>query len=303
MPSLSDPDDDALLELLFTEEDRMTRATADEIVRRGDALAPRLLAIAGDRALWNHGGPRGWAPIHATILLAQVKPEGAFEVVVRALGCASDYGVDLLDPWGSAVLARFADDTLEPVLPLFRDRRKPAAIRDQACLALVGLAQARSPLRTRVADALRAAATDSSESEEFRLSCAAGLLDLADPQDRAFLLSLGPNEAFDPDYVNDVYDEGVQAVTVPLDEPVTFYDPVEESGDDPGDDPGDDGGTLDDLDPDEIVPPDPAADAIEASTADPEGPPPPFRREAAKVGRNDPCPCGSGAKFKKCCGR
>ena len=23
----------------------------------------------------------------------------------------------------------------------------------------------------------------------------------------------------------------------------------------------------------------------------------------AKVGRNDPCPCGSGKKFKKCCGR
>ncbi|WP_256326241.1 YecA family protein [Sphingomonas sp. NFR15] len=22
---------------------------------------------------------------------------------------------------------------------------------------------------------------------------------------------------------------------------------------------------------------------------------------AAKVGRNDPCPCGSGKKFKKCC--
>jgi len=23
---------------------------------------------------------------------------------------------------------------------------------------------------------------------------------------------------------------------------------------------------------------------------------------AAKVGRNDPCPCGSGKKYKKCCG-
>ncbi|MEK9984096.1 MAG: SEC-C metal-binding domain-containing protein [Opitutae bacterium] len=22
-----------------------------------------------------------------------------------------------------------------------------------------------------------------------------------------------------------------------------------------------------------------------------------------KVGRNEPCPCGSGKKFKKCCGR
>jgi hypothetical protein len=28
-----------------------------------------------------------------------------------------------------------------------------------------------------------------------------------------------------------------------------------------------------------------------------------FRREEPKVGRNDPCPCGSGKKFKKCCGR
>jgi preprotein translocase subunit SecA len=26
------------------------------------------------------------------------------------------------------------------------------------------------------------------------------------------------------------------------------------------------------------------------------------RREAAKVGRNDPCPCGSGKKYKQCCG-
>jgi hypothetical protein len=28
----------------------------------------------------------------------------------------------------------------------------------------------------------------------------------------------------------------------------------------------------------------------------------PVLRSAAKVGRNDPCPCGSGQKFKRCCG-
>ena len=28
-----------------------------------------------------------------------------------------------------------------------------------------------------------------------------------------------------------------------------------------------------------------------------------FRREHDKIGRNDPCPCGSGKKFKKCCGK
>jgi uncharacterized protein YecA (UPF0149 family) len=26
------------------------------------------------------------------------------------------------------------------------------------------------------------------------------------------------------------------------------------------------------------------------------------RRSSPKVGRNDPCPCGSGKKYKKCCG-
>lgn len=29
----------------------------------------------------------------------------------------------------------------------------------------------------------------------------------------------------------------------------------------------------------------------------------PLYRNAPKVGRNEPCPCGSGIKYKKCCGR
>jgi preprotein translocase subunit SecA len=31
--------------------------------------------------------------------------------------------------------------------------------------------------------------------------------------------------------------------------------------------------------------------------------PEPFKRDKPKVGRNDPCPCGSGKKYKKCCGK
>ena len=29
----------------------------------------------------------------------------------------------------------------------------------------------------------------------------------------------------------------------------------------------------------------------------------PIQNETPKVGRNDPCPCGSGKKFKKCCAK
>jgi len=38
---------------------------------------------------------------------------------------------------------------------------------------------------------------------------------------------------------------------------------------------------------------------VEGSVVKPET----LRREDPKVGRNDPCPCGSGKKYKKCCGR
>jgi uncharacterized protein len=43
----------------------------------------------------------------------------------------------------------------------------------------------------------------------------------------------------------------------------------------------------------------PAADIMERESSDPDGKP----GRAGPAGRNDPCPCGSGLKFKKCCGK
>jgi len=40
--------------------------------------------------------------------------------------------------------------------------------------------------------------------------------------------------------------------------------------------------------------------AAEAAARQPSAP---VQRTAPSVGRNDPCPCGSGKKYKKCCGR
>ncbi|HEV57869.1 MAG TPA: hypothetical protein ENN87_10305 [Phycisphaerales bacterium] len=42
-----------------------------------------------------------------------------------------------------------------------------------------------------------------------------------------------------------------------------------------------------------------------AAAAAPQGEPvvKTIRLEQPKVGRNDPCPCGSGKKYKKCCGK
>jgi preprotein translocase subunit SecA len=43
--------------------------------------------------------------------------------------------------------------------------------------------------------------------------------------------------------------------------------------------------------------------ARQQSAGDGDSSPKPVRRSQEKVGRNAPCPCGSGKKYKKCCGR
>lgn len=47
------------------------------------------------------------------------------------------------------------------------------------------------------------------------------------------------------------------------------------------------------------------AQRLAAEYGDPDGffQPPPVRETTPPVGRNDPCPCGSGRKYKKCCGK
>jgi preprotein translocase subunit SecA len=51
----------------------------------------------------------------------------------------------------------------------------------------------------------------------------------------------------------------------------------------------------------EQIPPEPARGVPPGAMA--EGNVEPFVRSTQKVGRNDPCPCGSGKKFKQCHGK
>ncbi len=49
--------------------------------------------------------------------------------------------------------------------------------------------------------------------------------------------------------------------------------------------------------------PDPSRPNAPMAGNRPQGPVGPIRNEGPKIGRNDPCPCGSGKKYKNCCGK
>jgi preprotein translocase subunit SecA len=55
--------------------------------------------------------------------------------------------------------------------------------------------------------------------------------------------------------------------------------------------------------PSATLPEPPSAEAPAVEPSNPDEHVEPIRNLAQKVGRNDPCPCGSGKKFKNCCGR
>ena len=46
-----------------------------------------------------------------------------------------------------------------------------------------------------------------------------------------------------------------------------------------------------------------ANEAAQASASQSDAKAEPIRNKGPRVGRNDPCPCGSGKKYKACCGR
>ncbi|MDD9874047.1 MAG: SEC-C metal-binding domain-containing protein, partial [Gammaproteobacteria bacterium] len=47
----------------------------------------------------------------------------------------------------------------------------------------------------------------------------------------------------------------------------------------------------------------PAPPGAPSSLSQPSQPSQPFVRTGKKIGRNEPCPCGSGKKFKQCHGK
>ena len=59
--------------------------------------------------------------------------------------------------------------------------------------------------------------------------------------------------------------------------------------------PDESGGVIETREPARLQQPEPSLDAILAARQKVQQP--------VQVGRNDPCPCGSGRKFKMCCGK
>jgi len=289
----------ALIDLMRGDEDRVPRAVIDTCARRGDAMAAALQDLAARSWAEREAPGAWWLRLHAVMILGLIPSEQAGVLLVRLMRRMSEAGDDSLQDWLAgdwpALFANKPDAVLPALRELCADRGLHWYIRTNAADPVVALAERRGPeaLDEALAWVARIAA-DEEEDWDMRLSCGNTLLDFPRRQYRSLLEDLAERQnGFGGYFSQDDVERAYAALEdAPdwrgRDDPWSFYRPeaiaarqqrwaredAEENEDD-----------IADVDDDRLF----DAHAL------------PYLRPAPKVGRNDPCPCGSGKKYKKCC--
>lgn len=244
-----------------------------------------LVRMATDDAL-HHGpedSPLVWAPLHAWRALAELPAAAAIVPLLELLGRAADWD----DEWVLAevplVLARLGLPALEPVTTALANLEMPEQARVGATEALANLGNEHPGLRSECIIRLaRQLEQFAEQSEILNAFLVRGLLDLqavaALPVLARAFAAGRVDESVNGDFEDSEIELGVRTTRTHPPKPNRFM----ESGRN-------------------------LREALSAPAEtgdqrwDGESSVPPV--SAPKMGRNDPCRCGSGQKFKKCCGK
>jgi len=277
------PPVDQLLRLGELKNHEFTRDYAALGLTAGDV--PELIRMATDAEL--HDGPGDsvvvWAPVHAWRALATFPAEPAIVPLLGLLGRVAGDGDEWVQVEVPMVLGRLGRPALEPVTNFLSDPTRNEWARIAAADALSELGQRHAELRpecvARLQTQLERFAAQSETLNAFLIS---SLLDL-----KAVEAAPVMEQAFAAARVDESVTGDFEDAEVALGlKPARLHPPKPNRLTEWG-------ARLREqmFMPDELNP----GLGGEAEPIEP-------LVGASKVGRNDPCPCGSGKKFKKCCG-
>jgi hypothetical protein len=292
--SLSD-----LTGLMIGDEDRVPRNVIDECARRGDTMVEHLSSLADDGSEWlDETAGEWWLKLHAVMILGLIPSARAGLLLIKFMHRMSQEEDDDLQDWLAGYWPGLFRNKPASVLPALRelcdDRAINWYIRTGAIQAYVGA------MRLRGSDALEQAlewlagqGADEQEDWELRLCSGNMLLDFPRVQYRPLLEGLAARQSglgrlFSENDIRLAYATMQDKVERDhFEEPWNFYSPdaiaarqqrwTEENA--------------------KKIVLERRNDHGYGQTFRPE----PYTRTEPKVGRNDPCPCGSGRKYKKCC--
>ena len=288
-----------LMVLMIGDEDRVPRNVIEECARRGDAMTEYLARIVEEGIDWHVDNTSGvwWMRMHIVMILGLIPTEAAGMLIVKLMSRMSRDRDENLQDWLAGrwpVLFRNKPESVHLALRgLCEDRTLDWPIRISAVEAYVSTQHALGDdAFNQSLEWLAGIAADEKENWELRLCAGNDLLHFPRPQYRSLLESLvakqkGMGGRFCQDDIDQAYKE---MRNEPLWErftkdPWEFYLPQAINARQKR-------WAKDDT----------KQEAVRNKENKPEiKGNEPYAREVSKLGRNDPCPCGSGKKYKKCC--
>ena len=281
--------DNTLIQLLATLGDRVPRELFDEVLRRGDEMEQALISIIDDDNAWDcdPGDPARWLPLHAVLVLGLKTSARAGLAIFRAIGTAHRLAYEEID-WIAAFWVALLRNKPDSILGEFDAALKnPETLEYIRIVSVEVLTAAAQRAGVDALDSMLASlatiAANPEETLEFRQYVASQLLDFPRPEYRAVAEAIADLKStigvmYSSADVELAYDEARDTPEWEI-----FNDPWEFYSE----------GAIaqrKQLGQEEF---DRMLAEIDLSE--------PFVRSEPKIGRNDPCPCGSGRKYKKCC--
>ncbi len=304
----------ALIDLLFREEDRVTPEHARELVSRSEEAAAPLREILANEDYWYEGaGGNYWIVVHAINILGAIRDERALPILIEMVPHAyfsnHDAAVEVLP----AALAEYGAKAVEAYTKFIEEYR--GAYHDNPDFghsrwifssALTRIALRDDLVRPRVTDFICGLFTDLQEDDHILLSFSAGhpiALDKEPGKERGLqavraayergMISEEINGSF-KEFARMARDKYSNLFNDLKSEVFDFYKPDAVRRREK---------TRKEMKKEKLYWPAgnqaTSADyAASDAASEARG-----LQKTDKVGRNDPCPCGSGKKYKKCCGQ
>ena len=299
-----------LIECMQRDEDRVPRNVIDECARRGGVMLNEFAQLLRDEArYWSDDIANGdwWLHTHAIRTLGLMTSERASDMLLAYMAQMNDAADENLQEWHSGhwpqLFANKPASVDAPLLAFVQNISLSPFIRlDALDAALSRAATQGEEALDRLLDAVARLCADKRENREARLMFANDMLDFPRQRHRVLLQKLARLQQqddipiFDFQSVTAAFNGQAAPRWRPMDSVWKFYEPAEIAA-----------RQRRWLEEDReaaaaTLRTSPNSDVLHYVEDKFAGEfPEPYLRTMPKVGRNDPCPCGSGKKFKKCC--
>lgn len=293
--------DDALVNLLFAEEDRLPRAAVDEFLKRGEKMVEPLAKIANKNFYWTGDISHWWAAIHAVFILGAIATEQTVVPLLNALRFSCAYDCDWVTEQLASIFGKVGIKSIEGLKMIAADYSTDWYVRATAMDGLAAITITNPEKEEDIFAFVGGIFCHETEDKDTQLSAGNVLLDFHRKEVEKELLDFGRKERalkdkdsfyhlyFDDEDVREAFNGRGKDLWYYQQDWLDFYNENEIAARQKRWKEEQKAANNDN----EFV--EEAEDFLRIN-------PDSFIRNILKIGRNEPCPCGSGKKYKKCCG-